>query len=202
MPPPPKVAPEIVRAQFAKLAERLGRPATAAEVAAEVLEVTGITLSPPAIRGMAKRYGWSDLPRAGTAGARTRQRYQVAERLGPIKAEHTRTHYWNLATAYERAEAGLLEAGAPRAQGGKRLVEDLKHFGDVLDYSEADGLYTRPAWPWEAGDYLAHRERPEAWVQALYDALRAVEGQLGFAVTEAHRQMWSKALADAAEELG
>ena len=203
MPPPPSIDIHLLRRTYTDLAERLGRPATAPEVAKELGTKLGRKINPNTVRGLVHRHGLDDLPRA-TAGNRYPMAYRLVERLGPLKAEHHKTHYWYIASAHERAQAGLLDPGNESAQAGARLVDDLTHFGDVLDYSQEQGLYTRPAWPWEAGDYLAQRERPEDWRERLVGALRATEGALGdgVQVTEEHRRLWAAELTKGLEELG
>lgn len=202
MPPPPKIDPSLVRQTFFDLATTLGRPATAAEVARDLEAKTEVRVSPSTIRGMVKRYGWDGLPTAAP-GTRPPMEYEVVKRLGPIRAEHYRSHYWYLATAYERVQAGLSDEKGANAGKAERLVDDLKHFGDVLDYSQAKGFYVRSAWPWELGDYLAQRERPGDWTERLRGALGVSQGYLeGVEVTEDHRRAWAAALLEATEELG
>jgi hypothetical protein len=188
LPPPPRVNPSAIRQTYFDLAEELGRNVTAAEVAERISRREGVEISPSAVRNVVHRYGWTDLPKAGPG----------ANRRGPNRTAHYKTHYWMLITAWERVQAGMADPGGLNAVKARNLVEALLEYGDVLDYSESEGFFVRPRWPWEAGDYLAKRERPKGWAKALRKALRDPEEHL----SEEHTRMWSKELLDTLGELG
>lgn len=194
MPRPPSVDPELVR----QVMSQRPRP-TSAQAAEIIAEMLGKPVAASNIRVIISRRGqdW-DLAAPETGGKEPVMEYRCARDLGPVRGVHRTTRDWIMLTAYERVQAGLLDAQSAFAIAAVGYVVKRLALGLVTDYHPSGGFFTRVALPWEvesrsyyrspAPEYarlemeIALREHPpgevrESWIKWL-EMDRAAMGSL------------------------
>jgi hypothetical protein len=194
MPPAPTVPADLIKQVLSATDEQGRRPGSteAAEILSQMLNKQ---IKPTLIRAAIHRHPEWNLPPVARKVAPKTMDYRCERVLGDVPYAFKRSWTWYAMTAVERVGAGLLMADSPLAVRAADHIDRLKAYGRIVVVGN-DGLETRPALPWELGDYLPAPEPADGVTQVQTLLLQGrveaipVDGR-DWGVTEEHRTYWA-----------